>query len=185
LVQQETLAHVKRLCETVGFGLSKFALQKYGGVTDPSKIGFAKLTTVFDKLTDMGKGVERLRAASSKLGDGRYATICGELHLASDSLDDIPDRDGLCALLKQVEAEVGTETTGTTQQQVHGSIAELRGKLLQAARKVADNGRTGWPAKFGDVIAHATDGKVTLERLKSLTDADAPVLEEALKKLAA
>ena len=58
-------------------------------------------------------------------------------------------------------------------------------KLLQAARKVTDSGRTGWPAKFGDVIAHATDGRVTLERLKSLTDADAPVLEEALKKLAA
>jgi hypothetical protein len=56
--------------------------------------------------------------------------------------------------------------------------------LLQAARKVADSGRTGWPAKFGDVIAQATDGKVTLERLKSLTDADAPVLEAALSKLA-
>lgn len=82
LVQQETLADVKRLCETVGFGLSKFALQKYGCVTDPSKIGFAKLTTVLDKLTDMAKGVERLREASAKLGDGRYAAICRELNLA-------------------------------------------------------------------------------------------------------
>jgi hypothetical protein len=35
------------------------------------------------------------------------------------------------------------------------------------------------------VIAQATDGKVTLERLKSLTDADAPVLEAALTKLVA
>jgi hypothetical protein len=111
-------------------------------------------------------------------------SICRELNFASDSLDDIPDRDGLCALLKRVEAEVGTATTGATQQQVHGSIEELRGKLLQAARKVADSGRTGWPAKFGDVIAQATDGKVTLERLKSLADADAPVLEAALSKLA-
>ena len=83
-----------------------------------------------------------------------------------------------------MEAEVGTATTGATQQQVHGSIKELRGKLLQAARKVADSGRTGWPAKFGDVIAQATDGKVTLERLKSLTNADAPVLAAALSKLA-
>ena len=47
------LAKVKQLCETVGFGLSKFALQKYGGVTDASKIGFARLTMVFDKLTDI------------------------------------------------------------------------------------------------------------------------------------
>ena len=51
LVQQETLAKVKQLCETVGFGLSKFTLQKYGGVTDASKIGFAKLTMVFEKLS--------------------------------------------------------------------------------------------------------------------------------------
>ncbi len=185
LVQQETLATVKQLCQTVGFGLSKFTLQKYGGVTDASKIGFAKLTTVFEKLSDLAKGVERLRTASSKLAEGRCAAICRELNFASDSLDDIPDRDGLCALLKRVEAEVGTVATVATQQQVHGSIEELRGKLLQAARKVADSGRNGWPAKFGDVIAHATDGKVTLERLKSLTDADAPVLEAALTKLVA
>jgi hypothetical protein len=157
-VQQETLATVKQLCESVGFGLSKFTLQKYGGL---------------------------IRTASSKLAEGQYAGICREMNFASDSLDDIPDRDGLCALLKRVEAEAGTAATGATQQQVHGSIEELRGKLLQAARKVADSGRTGWPAKFGDVIAHATDGKVTLERLKSLTDADAPVLEAALTKLIA
>lgn len=183
LVQQETLAQVNRLCETVGLGLTKFALQKYGGVTDPSKIGFAKLTTVFDKLTDLAKGVERLRAASAKLGDGRYAAICRELNLASDSLDDVPDRDALCALLSSVEAEVGTEISGSAPQQVRGSIEELRGKLLQAARNIADSGRTGWPAKFGEVITQATDGKVTLERLKSLTDADAPVLEAALSRL--
>ena len=50
--------------------------QKYGGVTDASKIGFAKLTTVFEKLTDLANGIERLRAASAKLPDGRYAAIC-------------------------------------------------------------------------------------------------------------
>ena len=179
------MAKVKQLCETVGFGLSKFTLQKYGGGADASKIGFAKLTTVFEKLTDLANGIERLRTASSKLAEGRFTMICRELNFASDSLDGISDRDGLCALLKCVEAEAAVVKTGATQQQANGSIEELRGKLLQAARKVADGGRAGWPAKFGDVIAHATDGKVTLERLKSLTDADAPVLEAALTKLVA
>jgi hypothetical protein len=183
LVQQETLAMVKQLCQTVGFGLSKFTLQKYGGVTDPSKIGFAKLTTVFEKLTDLAKGVERLRTASSKLAEARYAAICREMNFASESLDDIPDREGLCALLKRVETETAAASVDKTQPQANGTIEELRGKLLQAARKVAESGRPGWPAKFGDVIAHATDGKVTLERLKSLTDADAPVIEAALIRL--
>ena len=83
-----------------------------------------------------------------------------------------------------MEAEASTVTTGTAQQHVHGSIEELRDKLLRAAREVADSRRNGWSAKFGEVIEQATDGKVTLERLKSLTDADAPILEAALTKLA-
>ncbi|MEQ1887012.1 MAG: Rad52/Rad22 family DNA repair protein [Bryobacteraceae bacterium] len=183
LVQQETLAHVKRLCAAVGFGLSKFALQKYGGVTDPSKIGFAKLTTVLDKLTDMAKGVERLRAASAKLGDGRYAAICRELNLASDSLDDVPDRDALCALLNRVESEAGAEKSASVTTIETGKIEVLRGQLLQAARKVAESGRPGWPAKFGDVISQATEGKVTLDQLKNLTDADATVVAAAVARL--
>jgi hypothetical protein len=33
------------------------------------------------------------------------------------------------------------------------------------------------------VIAQATDGKVTLEQLKNLTESDAPTLEAALNKI--
>jgi hypothetical protein len=185
LVQQETLAHVKQLCESVGFGLSKFALQKYGAVTDPSKIGFAKLTTVLEKLTDLAKGVERLRAASAKLGDGRYSAICRELNLASDSLDDVPDRDALSALLNRVESETGGARPVPVSTASTGKIEALRGQLLQAARKVAESGRPGWPVKFGDVITHATEGRVTLTDLKSLGAEHVPVLESALAKLVA
>jgi hypothetical protein len=104
LVQQETLALVKQLCEQVGFGLSKFTLQKYAGVTDPSKAGYAKLTTVLERLTDIAKGIERLRAASSVIGETEYAAICSELNLPSDSIDDIPNRETLRVLLDRVEA---------------------------------------------------------------------------------
>ena len=37
--------------------------------------------------------------------------------------------------------------------------------------------------KFGDVIAHATEGKVTLDQLKNLTDADATVVAAAVARL--
>ena len=184
-MQQETLAHVKQLCESVGFGLSKFALQKYAGVTDPAKIGFAKLTIVLEKLTDLAKGVERLRAASGQLGEGRYAAICQDLNLASDSLDDLPDRQSLCLLLKRVESEVGSPIATAVVPTGGTSIEALRGKLLQAARKMAESGRPGWPAKFADVIAHATEGRVTLGDLKSLSAPDVPILESALDKLGA
>lgn len=185
LVQQETLAHVKQLCETVGFGLSKFALQKYGGGTDASKIGFAKLTTVLEKLTDLAKGVERLRGASAKLGDGRYSAICRELNLASDSLDDIPDRGALSELLNRVEFEACGKGPAPATATSTGKIEALRGQLLQAARKVAESGRPGWPSKFGDVIAHATESRLTLSDLKSLGAEDVPILESALARLGA
>jgi hypothetical protein len=105
LVQQETLAQVKQLCAEVGYGLSKFTLQRYAGVMDPSKVGFAKLTTVMEKLTDIAKGIERLRTASSAVGDAEYAAICHELNLASESIDDIPNRDTLRRLVERLEAE--------------------------------------------------------------------------------
>ncbi|MBK7926002.1 MAG: hypothetical protein IPJ98_00495 [Bryobacterales bacterium] len=104
LVQQETLAQVQQLCDQVGFGLSKFTLHKYAGVTDPSKAGYAKLTTVLERLADIAKGIERLRAATSVIRDAEYAAICGEVNLPSDSIDDIPNRETLRVLLERVEA---------------------------------------------------------------------------------
>lgn len=74
-------------------------------MTDVSKIGFAKLTLVLDKLTDLARGIERLGTALNRLADGRFAAICSEMSLASDSLDDIPNREVLKLLLSRVERE--------------------------------------------------------------------------------
>ena len=105
IVQQETLAGVKRLCDVVGVGLTKWTLQKYAGVTDVSKIRFAKLTLVLEKLTDLSRGIERLIAASSTLSSERYCEICSELSLSSESIDGIENRNMLSRLLARVEGE--------------------------------------------------------------------------------
>ena len=68
LVQQETLAKVREMCEQVGHSLSQFTLRTYGGVTDPAKLGFAKLTTVFDKLSDLVNGIARSATSGSGVG---------------------------------------------------------------------------------------------------------------------
>lgn len=166
LVQQETLAKVQELCEAVGFGLSRFVLRTYTGVPDPTKIGFAKLTTVMERLTDMSNGVERLRKAIDAIGAERYAALCRDMNLASDSLDDIPDRNTLRVLLEKAEQKPAPSTPNGT------GIAEARGRFLQAARRVAESGRNGWPKKLGDVIVQASNGTLTLESLRNLTDAD-------------
>jgi hypothetical protein len=110
IVQQETLAKVRQLREKVGHGLWRFVLTKYAGVTEPGKVGFAKLTVVFEKLADIDKGIDRLRKAAEAIGEQRYADICREMNLASESIADIPDRDALKKLLARVEAEAGRQT---------------------------------------------------------------------------
>lgn len=178
LVREETVARVKQLCESVGFGLAKFAIQKYGGTTEPERVGFAKLTTVLDKLTDIAKGIERLRTASNEIGEARYAAICRQLSLASESIDDIPDRQTLQKLVQKVEAEAGG-TSAQSSPPTATSIEDARGRLLQVARKVAD----GSSRRLADVIAEASAGKLSLDHLKSLTDSDVPVVESAILQL--
>ena len=176
LVQQETLAKVRELCEQVGHSLSQFTLRTYGGVTDPAKLGFAKLTTVFDKLSDLVNGIARLQRAEAMLGCERYAEICQQLRLPSHLVDDIPNRDALKNLLAHVEGEAGKQATPSAPERA-ASIAAARGRLLQAARKAAENPRSGWPRKLGEVISRASGGTLTLDMLRSLTDADVPTIE--------
>ena len=94
LYRDELLGQVRTLCGTVGFSLAKGGAAGCSAkVEDPSKIrDIAKLTAAFEKLQDMARGVERLRSAVTKAGDQRYSAVCRELNLASESIDDIPDR---------------------------------------------------------------------------------------------
>ncbi|MBX9601368.1 MAG: hypothetical protein K2X35_10195 [Bryobacteraceae bacterium] len=173
VVREEALAQVKRLSEAVGLGLAKFTLQKFGGVTEPEKLGFTKLTIVMDKLTDVNRGVERLRAAVAKIGDSRYAVMCQEMNLASDSIDDIPSRDALKGLLQRAESEAGSPATDCSQ------IDGARGRLLQAARKVAERDRK----RLAEVIAEASGGRLSLDGLKDLSAGDLPAVEAAIQRL--
>jgi hypothetical protein len=185
LVRDELLGQVQGLCEKVGHSLSLFVLTQYGGTPDIAKLDFTKLTIVFEKLTDISRGVERLQKAASVIGDGRYSIICRELNFASESIDDIPNRDALRVLLTRVESEAAGSNSGAGAhaQRPQATIGELRGRLLQAARKAAENTRNGWPAKLADVIKQASGGKVTLEGLKDLGTADMPNLEAAIARL--
>jgi hypothetical protein len=179
LVQQETLAAVTTLCSQVGHSLSRFVIQKYAGVTDPSRIGFTKLTIVLEKLTDIGNGITRLQQAREAVGEALYSAICRDLNLASESIDDIPDRDVLRLLLARAEAEAGKDGHEAGTQSCVGGIAEARGRLLHAARKVADRTRK----RLADVIAETSNGTLSLEGLKRLTDANIPEVEAATARL--
>jgi hypothetical protein len=190
LYREELLGHVKALCATIGFSLSRTVLKAVANVEDPDKIReTAKLTIMFEKLQDLARGVERLRAAIAKSGEQRYSMICREINLASDSIDDIPDRGTLRLLLQTLEADAGRDQKGAEQnhggERVSGrasgggNLGELRGRLLhEAARVSGAMNRT-----LGDVIQDVAKGAFTLATLGTLGDADAGKVEAALREL--
>ncbi len=181
LYRDELLAQVTSLCDTVGFSLARSVLKAVANVDDATKIrDMAKLTMAFEKLQDLARGVERLRAAIGKCGAQRYSALCRELNLASDSLDDVPDRAALRRLVETLEAEAASNHApeGT---EVGVELGELRGLLLREAARVS--GATN--RTLGDVIQEAAEGAFTLASLKSLGGADTAKIEAALRKLQA
>ncbi len=189
LYRDELLGHVKALCGTVGFSLSKGVLQLVAKVEDPDKIrDMAKLTAAFEKLQDMARGVERLRAAVAKAGDQRYAALCRELNLASESIDDVPDRAVLRRLVETLEGESGAPQTpndtsngaaGNGSQRDTAGLSELRGRLLREANRVS--GATG--RSLAVVINQAANGTFTFANLRTLGAADIRKLQTALAEL--
>jgi hypothetical protein len=190
LYRDELLGHVKALCGTVGFSLALTVLKTVANVEAPDKIrDMAKLTMVFEKLQDLARGVELLRAAVAKAGEQRYSTVCREMNLASDAIDDIPDRVTLRLLLQKLEAEDRPDRNSTVQNQrcvgetgranSSADLAELRGRLLREGARVSGAlNRT-----LGDVIQKAAKGAFTLATLRTLGDSDAGKVEAALKEL--
>ena len=188
LYRDELLGQVKVLCGTVGFNLSKGVLQAVAKVEDPDKIrDMAKLTAAFEKLQDMARGVERLRAAATKAGDQRYSALCRELNLASESIDDIPDRTVLRRLLETLEGEDsrtqssnGTNgAAGNAAQGGAASLSELRGRLLHEANRVSSATRR----PLADVINQAAKGTFNFANLKTLGAADIGKVLDALTEL--
>jgi hypothetical protein len=174
------LGKIRELRQKVGDGLSRFALKKYAGGADPETVDQGTVSTVFQKLTDLGNGVDRLQRAAASIGDVRYSTICRELNLASESTNDIADRDALQRLLARVESEAaGKNGGGGNGASSTRKIADARGHLLQAARQVADK----TSKRLADIIAEASDGKLSLDGLKDLTDADVTLVSAAMSRM--
>ena len=199
---------VQQLAEDVGFSLTRSVVQAVAGKDEIGAIrDNAKLTSVMEKLTDLARGVARLRAATERVGSSAYGRLCQELNLASDSIDDIPNREVLRALVNRMEAaarsvptqpvaeavgESNTGANGTDGGAGDGAsgaisngasetgIRELRDRLLVEARRVSMARRRG----IGDVIVAASKGAFTFADLTKLTDANVGEVKATLEELA-
>jgi len=173
------LLRIRNLRERVGERLTAFILNKHVGGAKPEDLDAGELDTLLQKLSDIGNGIDRLRKAAGAIGETQYSLICQELKLGSESINDIPDRDTLQRLLTRVEAEAAGKN-GNGRSPLKGTIGDARGRLLQAARRLAE--RTG--KRFADVIAEASDGKLSLDGLRDLTDADVALVSAATARMA-
>jgi hypothetical protein len=174
---EEMLARIRELRQKAGRGLSQFILDKYAGGTDPERLDPTQLAAIFQKFTDIGNGIDRLRRAAAAVGSARYTVICRELDLVSETVDDIPTRDALQRLIARVESEAaGRNGNGAHSTR---SIGDARGRLLQAARQMAE--KTG--KRLADIIANASEGKLSLEALRDLTDADVPLVSATMARI--
>jgi hypothetical protein len=173
------LLRIRNLREKIGEGLTASIFNKHAGGAKPEDLNAAALNTILQKLSDIGSGVNRLQKARGIVGDTQYSAICRELNLGSGSINDIPDRDTLQHLLRRVEA-AAAGMNGNGRSPAKGRIGDARGRLLQAARRLAEkNGK-----RFADVIAEASDGKLSLDGLRDLTDADVALVSAATARMA-
>ena len=198
---------VQQLGEEVGFSLTRSVVQAVAAKDEIEAVrSNAQMTSLMEKLTDLARGVQRLKAATEKAGPRVYAGLCQELNLASDAIDDIPSREVLRELVNRMEAAAAETERGddrgaseATPPGPNGSsgraddgncapasnggtgngIGQLRERLLLEARRVSTARRKG----IGDVIALASKGTFGFADLTKLTDADADKVEAALAEL--
>jgi hypothetical protein len=96
--------------------------------------------------------------ARQPVGEVRFSTICRELNFASEWINDVPDRDALQRLLARVEADSKRRNGYGRSASLRG-ISDARGRLLQAARQLADKpaggSRTSLPKRrMGSLQGH-------------------------------
>lgn len=194
---------LQQLEKEVGFSLTRSVVQAVAGRDEIAAVkNNAQMTSLLEKLTDLARGVRRLKSATERAGAGLYSRLCQELNLASDAIDDIPNREVLRDLVNRLEraaaeADRGDGTgppdpstggrkcsdnnaSGPASNGGSGSgIAELRQRLLVEARRVSTARRKG----IGDVIAAASKGAFGFADLTKLTDADVDKVEAALAEI--
>jgi hypothetical protein len=139
-------ARVQALSDQVGFSLSRSVLVAVAKVDTPDKVAANSVGAVVNKLEDMLRGVERLRAAIAIVGQARYSQLCQELNFASAHLDDIPDRKALRKAVGILEAEAvartakvnpGSTSNGATAQSSNPPTAKEVGETRFALMKEA------------------------------------------------
>ena len=195
---------VRSLSGQVGFSLARSLTIAIAGAETAEEVDdVSVLGTLAAKLEDTARGVERLRAATTVVGQAKCSEICRALNFPGDSLDDVPDRAGLRQLIEALEKEAGAtpmrqdrdgagnapgpnQGPGGAGQPARSfapremrNLGEARGKLLREAQRVARLKGL----KLAEVVDRAAKGAFQFADLQRLMPDAVPAIQAATQIL--
>ena len=193
----KVLAEIQQLSKSVGRKLFAHVMRTFAGVDSVSQVSdLGKLKLILDRLQNVQRGTQRLKAAVGTVGLETLREECETLKLPGVTTDDIPDTTVLRKLIERLEARVkaaqssaASAATGGSQQArlapsnqtkpVSAELVQVRNAVLTQARRLASHSKRS----IEDVIARASDGSLQYARMSQLGEADLSKLRTALHRL--
>jgi len=169
----------------------------YGGVNSVRQVNDqGKLKQILERLQNVQRGTQRLKAAVGTVGLEALREECEKLKLPGVTTDDIPDTTVLRKLIERLEARVkaaqssaASAATGGSQQArlapsnqtkpVSAELVQIRNEVLTQARRLASQSKRS----IEDVVARASDGSLQYAKMSQLSETDLPKLKAALQRL--
>jgi hypothetical protein len=191
------LAEIQQLSKSVGRKLFVHVLQTFAGVDSVSQVSdLGKLRLILERLQNMQRGMQRLKAAVGTVGLEALREECEKLKLPGVTTDDIPDTTVLRKLIERLEARVkaaqssaASAATGGSQQArlapsnqtkpVSAELVQIRNEVLTQARRLASQSKRS----IENVVARASDGSLQYAKMSQLSETDLPKLKAALQRL--
>ena len=192
----KVLAEIQQLSKSVGRKLFAHVMRTFAGVDSVSQVSdLGKLKLILDRLQNVQRGTQRLKAAVGTVGLETLREECEKLKLSGVTTDDIPDTTVLRKLIERLEARVkaaqssaASATTGGSQARlapsnqtkpVSAELVQVRNAVLTQARRLASQSKRS----IEDVVARASDGSLQYAKMSQLGEADLPRLKAALQRL--
>ena len=193
----KVLAEIQQLSKSIGPKLFAHVLRTLAGVESVSQVSdLGKLKLILDRLQNVQRGTQRLKAVIGTVGLETLREECEKLKLPGVTTDAIPDTTVLRKLIERLEARAksaqssaASAATGGSRQDrqatlnrtrpVSAELVRVRNEVLTQARRLASQSKRS----IEDVIARASDGSLQYAKMSQLSETDLPKLKAALQRL--
>ena len=194
----KVLTEIQQLTKSVGRKLVIHVLQTTAGVESVTKVTDPeKLQQILERLQNVQRGTQRLKAAVGTAGHEALREECEKLKLPGATSDDIPDTNALRELIERLEVraktvkDAPTAAAGTGGSQparqappnqakpASAELVECRNGVLSQARRLASRSKRS----IEGVIAWASGGSLEYAKMSQLGEDDLTKLKAALQRL--